>query len=109
MSEFLSSFGSDVRTVTLFLLIIIDLVMGIIFALRHNVFSFHKVAQFYWTNVIPFILGYFLIFTITFYGLTEYIDEPLVSEVISQVTATVGWFPGILKLSHSIKQKLDHP
>lgn len=51
----------DGRVTTILGLIILDLGLGIAVAIREGVFDFSKLAQFYRTNVIPYLLGYIVV------------------------------------------------
>lgn len=76
----------------IFGLITFDLMVGIGRAIRWNDFRWHMIAQFYWTNVIPFMFGYlgyagFVMFV------TPYIDQlpPEVADLLSGAAAWVGF------------------
>lgn len=52
------AFFQDPRVLTVLGLIVLDFVLGVAAALRTNTWDWKKVANFYQTNVLPFILGY---------------------------------------------------
>ena len=52
------AFFQDPRVLTILGLIVLDFVLGVAVALRTNTWAWKKVANFYQTNVLPFILGY---------------------------------------------------
>lgn len=94
-------FVQDERTLILFGLIVVDLVVGIIAALRTGTFDPRAVGAFYRTNVVPFILGYLLVYTVSLWGIGT-----LIGPVWGEVTATVGSGPAILNLGTSIVRNL---
>lgn len=95
------SFVQDERTLILFGLIVVDLVVGIIAALRTGVFDPRSVGQFYRTNVVPYILGYLLVYVISLWGIGA-----LLGSVWGEVAATVGSGPAVINLSTSIIRNL---
>lgn len=54
----------DIRLPIILGMIVVDLVLGIAAALRGKVFSWDKVGQFYSTNVLPYGLGYIVLYTV---------------------------------------------
>ena len=52
------AFFQDPRVLTILGLIVLDFVLGVAGALRTDKWDWKKVANFYQTNVLPFILGY---------------------------------------------------
>lgn len=98
---FFVGFFRDERTLTLAALIAADVIIGIIAALRSGQFSFQQVANFYRTNVVPFILGYMLVYAITVLGVAS-----LLGSIWGEIAATVGAGPAVLNLVTSIARNL---
>lgn len=97
----LQPFFSDTRTLTLFALIAVDLVLGICAALRTQTFAWRAVGRFYETNVLPYLLGYGLIYFIGTLGVA-----PLLGPLWADVVATVGVGPAVASLAASIATNL---
>lgn len=81
----------DVRTLTLFALIVADLVLGIAAALRSGSFDLQKLARTNTTNVVPYLLGYFLVYTLNALGLAPLLTPFLGPELAADLAPT-GWF-----------------
>ena len=58
MEELVLMFFNDLRVRAIMALIVVDFLLGIAAALRRGEFDLKKVADFYRTNVIPYLLGY---------------------------------------------------
>lgn len=101
MERLILDFAQDARTRTLCAFIIADIVTGVIGALRTNTFDIKRLATFYRTSVVPYILGYFLVYVLTLFGMGE-----LLGTVFSEIAATVGVGPAILTLVASIAVNL---
>lgn len=101
MIPVLTAFLSDQRTLALLLLIVVDLVVGIIAALRAGVFAWRRVGDFYAHNVIPFLLGYGLIYAIGALGVGA-----LLGPIWQEVAQTVGAGPAVISLVASIGANL---
>lgn len=65
----LRRFGTDSKTRMILAFILVDVITGIMCALRLRVFDIQRVADFYKSNVIPYILGYLLVWVLTLLGL----------------------------------------
>jgi hypothetical protein len=66
-------------------------------ALRTRTFEPRKTGDFYLTNVVPFILGYLLVYTVAYLGVAQ-----LLGELWGTVVATVGIGPAIVALTGSV-------
>lgn len=97
-----TTFMQDPRTLTLATLIAVDLVLGIAAALRNGQFDWQYVGTFYRTNVLPFLLGYGLI-----YGIAQGGVGVLLGPLWGEICATVGVGPAILNLGASIAAHLQ--
>lgn len=95
------AFVQDQRTLTLAALILADVVFGIAAALRTRTFDARQVGNFYRTNVVPFILGYLLIYTISLWGIGTLLG-PLWGEIV----AYGGAGPAVVNLGMSIARNL---
>lgn len=101
MEQIVLDFVNDPRTRTLFAFIVVDIVTGIAAAFRTRQFDWTRLADFYWTSVVPFILGYLLIYLLTIFGLGA-----LLGPVLAEIGATIGVGPAVLTLTASIAQNL---
>lgn len=99
--NFIRDFAQDERTLTLVTLVVVDVVLGIIAALRGGTFSFQTIGNFYRTNVVPFILGYLLVYGVSMLGVASYVGP-----VWGEIAATVGLGPAVLNLGASILRNL---
>jgi hypothetical protein len=83
-------------------LILIDIALGVAAALRRGEFDWHKLADFYRTMILPYILGY-----LAFYLAVEYIipTDSLGSagNIINQATITLAWMTLVSTLVASIQ------
>ena len=61
--------SGEVRLI--FALILLDMISGIMAALRLGVFDWQRVALFYRTNVVPGILGYAALWLFAWFGLDD--------------------------------------
>jgi hypothetical protein len=97
----LLTFMMDARTQLLFALIALDLVTGVMCALRSGSFQFAKLALFYRTNVVPYILGWFVIFTFGQLGITV-----LFGQQWGDIVAGIGYAPAVVTLTASIAENV---
>ena len=65
----LRRFGTDDKTRTILGFILADVVTGVMCALRLRIFDMQRLANFYASNVVPYILGYLLVWVLTLLGL----------------------------------------
>jgi hypothetical protein len=86
----LLAFFASWQVKTLMGLILLDVLLGVASALRRGVFDFALVANFYRTNVIPFVLGY-----LAFYIAIGFLIPPDalggLGDPVSQGTITLAW------------------
>ena len=102
MLALITGFFTATETVTLFILIAVNLVTGIMVALITRTFSLKALGGFYLSRVLPFILGYALIYTFAHLGVAT-----LAGPVWEQVTATVGLAPAVAALLGAIGTNLQ--
>jgi hypothetical protein len=98
---FLQSFMQDGRTQMLFAAIVVDVVTGTMCAIRSGKFDFVRFGQFYRTNVIPFVLGWLMIYGFSYLSLTS-----LVGETWTNIVAYAGYVPALVALGKSITENL---
>jgi hypothetical protein len=87
MPPILLQFLTDDRTLLLLALIAVDLVTGVIAALRTGVFQWQRIADFYRTNVLPGLVGYLLVYVL---GSLNADRLPELRGVIELLTQWVG-------------------
>lgn len=86
----IAAFFSAWQVKTTLGLIVIDVVLGLAAALRAGRFDFGKLAEFYRTNVLPYVLGY-----LVFYVAVGYIIPPEslgdLGAPVNEATVTLAW------------------
>lgn len=102
MLQMVSDYINDPRTKTLFALILIDVVTGIMGALRTNTFKFKETARFYETNILPYVLGYLL-----YYVLIGATFDTVVPNYVVVLLDTVGFGTAVTKLVPSITKNVN--
>ena len=96
-----SAFFMDARTLTIFVLIVMDLVTGIMAALSQHRFEWKRIGDFYATNVLKFVLGYSLVYAIGAAGL-----GPLVGVWLAEIEQTAGAGAAVAALVASIGRNM---
>ena len=82
-------------------LILIDIVLGIAAALRTGQFDLNKLAAFYKTMIIPYTLGYIVLYVVITYVIpAEQLGQ--IGEPINEAAVTVAWSALLLTLLKSI-------
>lgn len=99
--DLVRQFFMDSRTMYLLALIGIDLVTGIIAALRTRAFAFSKLGDFYYSNILPYVLGYLLIYIISLLGIAN-----VLGDLWGQLVASVGLGPALISLIASVGDNL---
>lgn len=90
----------DIRLHIILGMIAVDLALGIAAALKGGVFSWDKVGQFYATNILPYGLGYIVLYTVfaVVPGLQTVVGEgfhmllygALMANLVASVAKSVG-------------------
>ena len=82
-------------------LIVLDFLLGVAAALKNREFSLVKLADFYTTNVVPYVLGY-----LAFYIATRLIIDPTIlgdwADLVGEGAIKVAWLTIIGTLGGSI-------
>jgi len=95
------AFFTSWQVKTLVGLILLDVLLGVASSLRQGVFDFSKLAQFYASNVLPYVVGY-----LAFYVAVSYIIPPEslgeLGEPINLATVTLAWGVLVATLVKSI-------
>lgn len=86
----LRRFASDAKTRTMLGLILVDIITGVIKALRLGTFDAEQLARFYGSNVVPYVLGYLLVWVIALLGLDTIITPAMQESVASIGFAMIG-------------------
>jgi hypothetical protein len=96
MGEFLAAivvaFLQDEKTLIVLGLIALDILTGMMGALRRGAFEFNKVGRFYLTMVLPYLLGYSVVYVLSAVGLR---GLPTVGPILEQV-GQYGGFAALL-------------
>lgn len=99
----LKAFASDTKTRIILSGILIDVITGIAAALHLRVFDPQAQARFYVTNVLPYVLGYFLVWCITLFGL-----ESAVAPTMQETLASIGFAMIASTLTSSISANITN-
>lgn len=75
--DVLRAFASDTKTKGIFAMILVDVVTGVIAAMRVGVFDPQRLATFYASNVVPFVFGYMLYWIVALFGVGEFLPPPI--------------------------------
>lgn len=86
MLTFFQDFFNDPTTKTLFAAILLDLVLAVAAALKLGKFDMRKLADFYRSKVLPYVLGFCLVFAFGYLGLSQWLG----SLIWGQVTSIFG-------------------
>jgi len=90
------------QVTTLAGLIVIDVVLGIAKSIKIKQFEWAKLADFYQTNVLPYLLGYVVFYFVVGYVIpAEQLGQ--LGEPITQGTVTLAWSTLVIRLGKSIK------
>jgi len=100
LAELVLRFLQDARVITIFALVVIDVVTGIAAAIKRGEFSWGKMGDFYRTNVLPYIISYLPVYVV-FQYLGMYIGD-----VLSEGIVTLLWAPIVSNLAASIGDNL---
>lgn len=91
---------------TIFGLILLDVVLGVASALKRGVFDWAMVAMFYRTNVIPYLLGYAVLYVVI-----SFVIPPDAlggnGDVIGEGTVIAAWGFVLAALLGSIRKSLQ--
>ena len=98
----LRRFGTDDKTRTILAFILVDVVTGVMCALRLRIFDIQRLANFYASNVVPYLLGYLLVWILTLLGLDGAIPPALQTGL-----ASLGFAAIVTTLTGSIVNNLQ--
>jgi hypothetical protein len=101
MEAILINFLQDNRTLTLLGLIAVNLITGIMAALVTGRFLLGKVADFYRARVLPYILGYMLVYGLSVVGVAE-----LLGPIAGELAAWAGLTIAVANLLDDIRRNL---
>jgi hypothetical protein len=102
MLQFFTDFFQADTTKVLWAFILADLVLGIAAAIKLGVFDFGHVADFYRVKVVPFVLGYLLVYTFGVFGMAA-----LFGALWGNITAVAGAGVAVLNLGADIMRHLS--
>ena len=115
LAAYLVAFATDPRTILIAVFILLDLGTGIMAALRTGTFDWALLAQFYRTNVLPYLLGYGLLYVLsgTIAALLQNSDPQLrpflavLGTLVEQISQYGGFGAILLALGTSIARNLS--
>lgn len=96
-------FFTDPWVRAIFALILLDVITGVIAALRTGVFDLQRIAAFYRTNVVPGILGYSAVWGFARFGLDQIAE---VGPLLAMLTTVIGAGFVVLALVGSITDNI---
>lgn len=85
----IAAFFTDPRVVTIYMLIVLDVLLGIAAAIRQKKFDFRRVGEFYLTMVIPYIIGYLAFYAFSKVAIPELLGN--IGYLASEVMVTIAW------------------
>jgi hypothetical protein len=98
----LRRFGTDSKTRTILAFILVDVVTGVMAAMRLGTFDGQRLAAFYMSNVIPYLLGYLLVWILVLLGL-----DTLLPQTVQTGIASFGFAMITTALSYSVLNNLQ--
>lgn len=107
ISDVLEMFFSAWQVKAMIGLVLLDVVLGVAAALRAGKFEFSRVAQFYQTNVLPYVLGFGVLFVAINYVLPVTPDGGTVVDFLNQGAVTTAWLALVANLGGSILQSFN--
>lgn len=93
----LRTFARDQQTRLIVVAILIDLVTGVICSLRVGTFDGQKLAAFLGSNVLPYVLGYMLLWFLSYGGFSD-----ILPAIINNALASFGFSAVMATLTMSI-------
>lgn len=91
------AFGQAPTTAALIAMIFLDLLTGIMAAVRNRRFEFQRIGGFYLSNVVPYLIGYCGLYVFIALNLADNI-APAILDPVKGLTST----PALLALTGSI-------
>ena len=82
--EMLVAFASDTKTRIILAMIFVDLATGVMAALKIGTFDPQRLAGFLGSNVLPYVLGYLMVWSLTAFGVLSMLPAG-VSDVLESV------------------------
>jgi hypothetical protein len=108
MENLLFSFFNSNEVRVIALLIVLDVVLGIMAAIKMKHFEWAKVADFYYTNIMPYIGGFLIIYLVANYiPVTLLEGYPELANVVSTGSVTIAWLALLLNLGSSILRNFN--
>lgn len=95
------AFAQAKTTTALIAMIALDLISGIVAALRARRFEFQRIGAFYLTNVIPYLIGYCGLYVFMALGWSDNLDPVMLSGLQG-----ISSGPALLSLGGSIADNM---
>jgi len=83
LASIVLAFLREDQTRSILAMILIDVATGVIAALRVNTFDGQRLAGFLQTNVIPYVLGYMIVWLLAYFGLAGMLPAPVLDGLAS--------------------------
>lgn len=96
------AFFTSWQAKTLLGLIVLDLLLGVASALRRGAFDLGKLAEFYKSSVLPYIIGY-LAFYVAIGTIIPSDSLGNIGEPVNEAAVTLAWATLALTLASSIR------
>lgn len=87
--EYVRMFFADARVSTIAGLILLDILLAVAAAVKSGLFDWRKLAAFYQTMVVPYILGYLAIYLAANLISVELLGE--MKDVVGEVAIWMAW------------------
>ena len=105
LAELVLAFFADPFVRAIIGLVVLDFLLGVASALRTREFDLARLADFYTSNVLPYILGY-----LAFYIATKLIVDPAVlgdwANIVGEGAIKVAWAAIVATLGKSIYENI---
>lgn len=93
------AFLHDARVLTILALIMLDVLLGVARAIREGKFDLAKLAQFYQTMVLPYVIGYLAFYLFAKLAVEELLGP--VGYIASEGTVWITWVTLVLAIGKS--------
>lgn len=98
---FVQQFMQAPQTQLIFGMILLDFVLGVVAAIRIRTYQWARLAEFSYTNVLPYVLGYAALYTFAQFGVSA-----LLTPQVGDISAVTFAAPMLAALAASIKKNL---
>ena len=101
--DWMASFFADGRVSTILGLILLDVALAVAAALRRGQFQAQRLAQFFRTMVVPYMIGYLGV-----YGTAHFLDERYLGPFAPALGAGFAWAAWLALVANLVADILEH-